>query len=47
MKKPPTMPVELVWSNRARTDLLDIYIDLLERPCSVPSRKTTRSAMAA
>jgi len=26
MKKPLTMPVELVWSNRARTDLLDIYI---------------------
>ena len=27
------MPVELVWSNQARTDLLDIYVLIgLERP---------------
>ncbi|MEH2517016.1 hypothetical protein V1279_002589 [Bradyrhizobium sp. AZCC 1610] len=34
-RKPPAMPIELVWSNQARTDLLDIHVLIgLERPAA-------------
>jgi plasmid stabilization system protein ParE len=34
-RKPPAMPIELVWSNQARTELLNIYVLIgLERPAT-------------